>query len=73
MEDLFNIKEKTISGVRWTGVNRGVQSGFSFLITIILARLLQPEDFGLLAMATIFTIFAGFLSKFVSGSAIEFA
>ena len=70
MEDLFNIKEKTISGVRWTGVNRGVQSGFSFLITIILARLLQPEDFGLLAMATIFTIFAGFLSKFVSGSAI---
>ena len=70
MLDSLNLKEKTISGIRWTGLNRGVQSGFTLLITVILARLLQPEDFGLIAIATIFIILIGFLTEFGSGSAI---
>ena len=70
MLDSLNLKEKTISGVRWTGLNRGVQSGSTLLITVILARLLQPEDFGLIAIATIFIILIGFLTEFGSGSAI---
>ena len=59
-----------MSGIRWTGVNKGVQSALALLITVMLARLLQPEDFGLVAMATIFTIFMGFFNEFGSGSAI---
>ena len=54
-------------------VDRGeprVQSVLSIITTIILARLLQPEDFGLLAMATIFTVLIGFFAEFGSGSAV---
>lgn len=70
MSESINIKEKTISGVRWTGLSHGVQTGFTFLITIILARLLEPEDFGLIAIASTFMVFIGFLNEFGIGSSI---
>lgn len=48
------IKRRGVIGALWTAL----QSGFSSLATligvIVLARLLSPEDFGLVALATIF-------------------
>lgn len=49
-----NIKQKTISGFFWTFIQKIGSQGISFLIMIFLARLLVPEDFGLIAMLTIF-------------------
>jgi PST family polysaccharide transporter len=43
---------------------------FSFVIGIILARLLVPDDFGLIAMVMVFTGFAEMLSNFGLGSAL---
>ena len=50
----MGIKEKTIKGVIWTFSQQlGVQV-INFIVQLILARLLLPEDFGLIAMIQIF-------------------
>jgi PST family polysaccharide transporter len=49
----MNIKKKTIQGIFWSGMqNWGSQAG-SFIIFLILARLLTPEAFGLVALANV--------------------
>ncbi len=53
----MNIKSKTIQGVFWSGIqNWGSQAG-SFIVFLILARLLTPESFGLVALANVFINF----------------
>lgn len=49
-----NLKKETAKGVAWNAVERFSTSGVLFLANIILARILTPEDFGLLAVITIF-------------------
>lgn len=49
-----HIQNKAINGLFWSFFERIGQQGIQFLITIILARLLLPEQFGLIAMLTIF-------------------
>ena len=51
---MSNLRKTTLSGLAWTFSQQfGVQL-ISFCITIILARLLAPSEFGLIAMLTIF-------------------
>jgi O-antigen/teichoic acid export membrane protein len=45
------------SGVRWTGASQMVTEGVRMLVSVVLARLLTPEDFGLLSMAGVVTGF----------------
>ena len=47
-----SLRGKFISGARWTLALRAVDRGLGFLGTLLLARLLTPEDFGLVAMGT---------------------
>ncbi|MDY7080686.1 MAG: MOP flippase family protein [Chloroflexota bacterium] len=42
-------------GVAWVGISRVVSQGFQWIVNVVLARLLFPEDFGILGMATVFT------------------
>jgi O-antigen/teichoic acid export membrane protein len=49
-----SLKHETVHGLFWSFFERIGQQGIQFLITIILARLLLPEQFGLIAMLTIF-------------------
>lgn len=49
------LKQKTISGVAWSGIDNMVQYGVSFVVSIVLARLLTPDDYGLLGIIAIFT------------------
>ncbi len=48
-----NLKQKTISGFVYKFAERGAAQGISFVISIILARLLMPEEFGTIALLTI--------------------
>ena len=48
------LKHKTLHGLFWSFFERIGQQGIQFVIQIILARLLMPEEFGLIAMLTIF-------------------
>lgn len=49
-----NIKEQTISGVKWSALERFSVQGINFIIGLILARMLSPSDFGTIGMVTIF-------------------
>jgi teichuronic acid exporter len=52
MED--NLQHKTIHALSWSFVEVVAQKGVQFVIGIVLARLLFPEQFGLIGMLTIF-------------------
>jgi len=52
------LKNKTLHALFWSFFERIGQQGIQFVISIILARLLLPEEFGLIAMLTIFMAIA---------------
>lgn len=49
-----NLKKKTVKGVSWSVIDNIANSGITFLVGVILARILSPEEFGLLGMIAIF-------------------
>ena len=48
------LKDKTINGVIWNAINRFATQGIQFVFNILIARILLPEDYGLVAMLGIF-------------------
>lgn len=48
------LKEKTAGALFWSFIERIGQNGMQFVIAIILARLLSPAEFGLIAMLALF-------------------
>lgn len=48
------LKNKTVTGIMWSFIDLMANQGIQFIIMIILARLLAPENFGLLGMVIIF-------------------
>jgi len=46
----MSLKKQTISGLKWSTVNSGAISLLAFVRLWVLALLLSPEDFGLMAM-----------------------
>lgn len=49
-----SLKNKTIRSVGWSIIERFSAQGIQFLLTIIIARLVSPTDYGLIAMLGIF-------------------
>jgi len=49
-----NLGKKTVKGVMWSSVERFSMQGVHFLVTLILARMLTPDDFGLIGMLLVF-------------------
>lgn len=65
-------KEKVISGITWKLAERMSSQGMTFILSIILARLLMPSQYGIVAMINIFIIFANvFISAGFSSSLIQ--
>ncbi len=64
------LRQKTISGIFWTLTTRGFDQLLRFILIIFLARLLNPEDFGLLAMVLVLTGFARIVGEFGFGAAL---
>ena len=50
-----SLKDKTVKGTIWSGIDNVVQFGVTFVVSIVLARLLSPDDYGLIGIITIFT------------------
>ena len=46
-----DLKQKTISGMLWSGIGRIGTVGISFISNIVLARLLMPDDFGCISIS----------------------
>ncbi|MEN8155077.1 MAG: lipopolysaccharide biosynthesis protein [Acidobacteriota bacterium] len=49
-----DLKQKAISGLTWSFFDGFAFHGSNFVISIILARILSPKEFGLIGMLTIF-------------------
>ena len=58
------IKRNVAKGSLWSGVDVGSVVAISFVRSIILARILVPADFGIVAIATVFTQFVLIFTNF---------
>lgn len=52
------VRDHVYSGVKWNAIGKFGHYGTQFIVSIILARLLLPEEFGLIGMLAIFTAIA---------------
>lgn len=59
----MKLRDKATAGLVWSGINQFVTQAVSFVFGAILAHLLSPRDFGLLAMVAVFTGFLKVFSK----------
>lgn len=64
------LREKTITGFKWSFLDNAWKTGGQFIIGIILTRLLTPEDFGLIGMITIFIVIGQSLTNSGFGQAL---
>lgn len=55
ISDSQNIKKKTIFGFIWRLIQNAGTQIISFVISIVLARILSPSDYGQIALITVFT------------------
>lgn len=49
-----SLKHKAVRGVGWSFVDNIANSGITFLVGLVLARILTPAEYGVMAMVTIF-------------------
>lgn len=64
------MRQQAASGLKWTTVSQASRLGTQLLGVLILARLLPPSDFGLVAMAAVVTGFASLFRDFGTAAAI---
>lgn len=51
---MSTLKDKTVKGVIWSSIDRFSTQGIRFIFGILIARILSPEDYGVIAMLNIF-------------------
>lgn len=51
-----SLKDKTIKGTFWSAADAFLGQGISFVVGLVLARLLSPEEYGLIGISLTFTI-----------------
>ena len=49
-----SLKNKTVRGVGWSFADSALGQGVTFIVGLILARLLSPDEYGLIGIITIF-------------------
>ena len=57
-------KKKTVTGLKWNIISQIVTQGATFAIGVLLMRLLNPSDFGVIAMITVFIALANIFKDF---------
>lgn len=50
----MSLKQKTVSGLLWSFIDSFTNLGIHFVVGIILARILTPQEFGLIGILTVF-------------------
>ena len=50
-----SLKNKTIKGVGWSAADALLGQGVTFIVGLVLARLLSPDEYGLIGICLIFT------------------
>jgi PST family polysaccharide transporter len=66
-----NLTQRVLDGLLWTTSSYGVQAVLRLVVITVLARLLTPEDFGLMSAASIVLGLAAYITEFGLFSVIE--
>lgn len=64
------LRNRTLNGIGWNFFGQISQQSISFVIAVLLARILSPREFGLLAMATVIAGFAAIFVEMGFGAAL---
>lgn len=68
----MSLRERAVRGVLWSAIQNWGSNLLSMAVFLVLARLLMPEAFGLVALASAFTTFLGvFLTQGFGGAIIQ--
>lgn len=67
---MTTVREQILTGLKWTAGGKLGAQVITWVITLIVMRLLTPEDYGLLAMASVFVAFMLMLSEAGLGPAL---
>jgi teichuronic acid exporter len=59
-----------VRGLAWTSASKAAEQGISWVVTIMMARLLAPSDYGIMALAMIVLQFTTYLTEFSIGGAL---
>lgn len=70
MENAGHLKEKAITGFFWQFCQRISSQVISFIVSVVLARMLSPDEFGLVAMTSIFLSLASVFATSGLGSSL---
>ena len=65
-----SLRARTVSGLGWNGAGQLSGAALQFVVSIILARLLSPKDFGLIGMVLVFAGFASSLFEMGLGASL---
>lgn len=68
--DTEALKRKSVTGFSWTLIQMAGSRAISFTVTVLLARFLSPEDYGVLATVTILTEIVRFFADAGFGSSL---
>jgi O-antigen/teichoic acid export membrane protein len=69
----MSLKQEAVKGVVWSAAQKWGVRIISFLVMLVLARVVMPEAFGLVAAATVFTSFAQiFVDQGYSDAIVQF-
>ena len=72
-----SLKQKTVKGVSWSIADNVCKLGVQFIVGVVLANLLSPDEFGIIGMVVIFTSIAdsivnsGFSSALIQKKNVE--
>ena len=67
-----NVRSQIVHGVFWNAIEKFLLQGVTFLISVVLARLLMPSDFGLIGMLGVFISVTGvFVNSGLGGALIQ--
>jgi O-antigen/teichoic acid export membrane protein len=66
----MSVRKSVVAGVKWTLLSYTVGRLLSLVSSVLLARLLTPADFGLMAMATVIISFVDLFSNLGTAAAI---
>lgn len=66
----MTLKTKTLKGIGWVSLAQIITQIIQFIVSAILARLLFPKDFGMIAMIIVFSNFLNVFQGLGIGSAI---
>jgi PST family polysaccharide transporter len=70
LQNIKSFEKRALIGINWNFLNNAVQIFLTLTVNIVLARLIDPEEFGLLAIAYIFTGLVGPFTAIGMGAAL---